>query len=123
MSTAAVTRVRMTRSALLAVFFFALCVSPLALTSPPAALLYVLPLLLAGWVLRAGVDVDTDGLTVHALFGARRLEWDDVAGLRLSQRGDVRLALHDGRSIRLPVVRTRHLPMLAAASGGRFDAP
>lgn len=118
-----VARVRITRSALLVVFFLALCVSPVALSSAWLATLFVIPLVLLAWVLRAGVDVDPQGVTVRALLGQRRLSWDDIVALRLSRRGDVRLALRDGRTIRLPVVRTRHLPLLAAASGGRIDSP
>ncbi|HEY9474761.1 MAG TPA: PH domain-containing protein, partial [Mycobacteriales bacterium] len=111
-----VTRVRMTRSALLVVAFLALCMSPVALARPWLAVVFLLPITLAAWVLRAGVDVDSEGLTVRAVLGVRRVGWDDVAGLALTRRGEVRLALRNGRTVRLPVVRARHLATLAAAS-------
>lgn len=119
----AVIRLRTARSALLVAFFLAVCVSPAALAKPALAPLFVIPLAVAGWVLRAGVDVDADGVTVRALVGQRRVRWDDVAALKLSRHGVVWLALHSGRTVRLPVARARHLSTLAAASGGRFDAP
>lgn len=118
-----VARVRMTRSALLAVAFLALCTSPVALAKPQFAVLYLVPIALAVWVWRAGVDVDSTGVTVRAMLGVRRVDWDDVAGLSLTRRGEVRLALRDGRAVRLPMVRARHLAALAAASDGRFDPP
>ncbi|HEY9388465.1 MAG TPA: PH domain-containing protein [Mycobacteriales bacterium] len=118
-----VTRVRMTRSALLVVAFLALCMSPVALARPWLAVVFLVPATLAAWVLRAGVDVDADGVTVRAVLGVRRVGWDDVAGLALTRRGEVRLALRNGRTVRLPVVRTRHLAALSVASGGRFEAP
>lgn len=119
----AAVRVRTTRSALLVVFFVLLCVSPLALAVPWLAWLFVIPLVLAAWVLRAGVDVDGTGVTIRALFGSRRVPWDDVAGLSVTRRGQVMLVRANGRQVRMPVVRARHLPLLAAASGGRFAAP
>lgn len=116
-------RLRTTRSALLAAFSLAVCVSPVALASPALAVLFLVPLAFAVWVLRSGVDVDTEGVTVRALLGRRRFGWAEVAALRLGRRGELWLALHNGRTVRLPVARARHLPALSAASGGRFDAP
>jgi len=118
-----VARVRMTRSALLAVGFLAICVSPVALAKPWLALLFLIPVVIGTYVLRAGVDVDADGVTVRAMLGVRRVGWNEVAGLALGRRGEVRLALRNGRAVRLPVVRARHLPVLATASGNRFPAP
>jgi hypothetical protein len=116
-------RLRTTRSALLVAFFLAVCVSPVALAGPALALLFLVPLAFALWVVRSGVDVDTEGVTVRALVGRRRVRWDEVAALRLDRHGGLWLALYNGRMVRLPVARARHLAALSAASGGRFDAP
>jgi len=118
-----VLRVRTPRTALVAVFVLAVCVLPLASSAPWLAVLWLLPLGAAGWVLRAGVDVDTGGLTVRAALGTRRLPWAEVAGLRVTDRGRLAAVLRGGGAVRLPVLRARHLPLVAAASGGRVPDP
>jgi len=116
-------RIRTPRIALLPVLTLAVCTIPLASAAPWLAVLWVLPIAVGTWVLRAGVDVDADGLTVRALLGSRRLRWDEVAGLSAGPRGELSLVLRSGGSLRLPVVRARHLPLLATASGGRVPDP
>jgi hypothetical protein len=116
-------QIRASRVTLLPVLFLALCLSPLAVYRPWLLCLFALPLLLALWVLRAGVDVDPDGVTVHALAGRRRVPWSDVAGLRIGRRGAASLVLTSGGALRLPAVRARHLPMIAAASAGHLPDP
>ena len=118
-----VVQIRMPRTALIAVGGFAICVLPLASARPWLAVLWLLPIAAGAWVLRAGVDVDADGLTVRALLRSRRLRWDEVAGLSAGPRGELSAVLRSGGSLRLPVVRARHLPLLAAASGGRVPDP
>ena len=116
-------RFRTSRTALVAVLAFALCVLPLASAAPALAVLWVLPIAAAAWVLRTGVDVDTGGLTVRAVLGSRRIGWDEVAGLAADARGRLSAVRRTGGAVRLPVVRARHLPLLAAASGGRVPDP
>jgi Bacterial PH domain len=116
-------RIRTPRIALLPVLTLAVCTIPLASAAPGLAVLWLLPIAVGAWVLRAGVDVDADGLTVRALLGSRRLRWDDVAGLSAGPRGELSAVLRSGGSLRLPAVRARHLPLLAAASGGRVPDP
>ena len=116
-------RIRGNRAALLAVLVLTVCTVPLATAGPWLAVLFAIPLVALLWVLRAGVDVDPDGVTVRALVGRRRIGWDQVAGLRAGRRGDLRLVLTTGRELRLPVARARHLPLIAAASGGRIPDP
>jgi len=116
-------RIRGNRAALLAVLVLTVCTVPLATAAPWLAVLFAIPLVALLWVLRAGVDVDPDGVTVRALVGRRRIGWDQVAGLRAGRRGDLRLVLTTGRELRLPVARARHLPLIAAASGGRIPDP
>ena len=119
----AVLRVRAPRTALMPVLVLAICVLPLASSAPWLAVLWVLPIGVAAWVVRAGVDVDRTGLTVRALLGSRRLPWTEVAGLRVTGRGRLAAVLRGGGAVRLPVLRPRHLPLVAAASGGHVPSP
>jgi hypothetical protein len=115
-------RVRIPRINLFAVAVAALCTVPLAFASPWLAIVWLLPIVGLVHVLRTGVDADSDGLTTHTLLGSRRLAWDDIAGLRI-RRSRIGAVLRDGSTVRLPVLRPRHLSLLAAASGGRLPDP
>ena len=55
-------RLRTTRMALFPVALLALCAVPLAFAAPWTPVLLVFPLVLAVWVLRAGVDIATIAL-------------------------------------------------------------
>lgn len=116
-------RLRMNRTALFPVGLLAVCTVPLAFTAAWTPVLLMIPVLAALWVLRAGIDIGDDGLTVRSTFGQRQVPWTDVAGLRVAPRGDVWLVTTSGTEIRLPVLRARDLPRLAAVSGGRIDVP
>ena len=119
----------MSRTALLPVGLLLLCVLPAAAAAPWASLLLLLPVVAAAWVLRVGVDVagdpagDTSGVTVRSLVGRRHVPWAEVAGIRVGGRGELWLVTTAGTQVRLPVLRLRDLPRLAAASGGRIPAP
>ncbi len=116
-------RIRPSRTMLPAVLIFAFCVLPLAGASRWLLVLFVLPVLALAWVLRVGVDVGPAAVTIRALLGRRRIPWSEVAGLRAGDRGDLWLVLSSGRRLRLPTARARHLPVIAAASGGRVPDP
>ncbi|MGY1829872.1 PH domain-containing protein [Geodermatophilus sp. SYSU D01180] len=116
-------RMRLSRVALLPVVFLAVCVLPFAAASPWAALVLLLPLLAAVWVLRVGVDVDEEAITTRGLLGQRRVAWDDLAGIRVGRNARLVLVTTGGGEVRLPVLRARDLPRLAGWSGGRFDVP
>ncbi|SOD93118.1 PH domain-containing protein [Blastococcus haudaquaticus] len=116
-------RLRMSRTALFPVGLLALCVIPLAFSAPWTPVLLLIPLVVALWVLRVGVDVSDDGLTIRAAFGQRRVPWTSVAGIRVAQRGDLWLVTTAGTELKLPVMRARDLPQLAALSGGRIEVP
>ncbi len=120
---AAPTRVRMNRTALLPVGLLALCVVPLAFAAPWTPVLLLIPLAVALWVLRAGVDVADDGLTLRSLVGQRRVPWTELVGIRVAPRGDLWLVTTGGTQVKVPVMRARDLPRLAAVSGGRIDVP
>ena len=119
----ATARLRMSRVALLPVLFLAICVIPLASAATWTLVFLLVPVLAAAWVLRAGVDVADDGVTVRSLAAARRVPWSEVAGIRVAERGDLWLVTTRGTELRLPVLRARDLPRLAAVSGGRIPAP
>ena len=108
---------------LLPVVVFALCLLPVALLSSWALLVLLVPALLALWVLRVGVTVGDDGIGVQSLVGRRRLGWGELAGIRVGERRDLWLVTTRGTEVRLPVLRARDLPQLAALSGGRIDVP
>ncbi len=114
---------RLSRTALLPVVLLALCLLPVALLSPWALLVLLVPLLVALWVLRAGVTVGDDGIGVQSLVGRREVPWREVAGLRVGEQARLWLVTTRGTEIRLPVLRARDLPRLAALSGGRIDVP
>ncbi len=114
---------RMSRVALLPVVFLAVCVLPLASAAVWTPVFLLLPVLAAAWVLRVGVDVGDGGVTVRSLAAARSVPWAEVAGIRVAERGDLWLVTTRGTELRLPVLRARDLPRLAAVSGGRIAAP
>jgi hypothetical protein len=116
-------RLRMTRTALVPVGLLALCAVPLAFAAPWTPVLLLVPLALAVWVLRAGVDIADDGLTVRTLAAQRLVRWDELAGIRVARRGDLWLVTTRGTEVRVPVMRARDLPRLAELSGGRIVVP
>ena len=117
-------RVRIPRVNLFSVVVAAICTLPLAFASPWLAIVWLLPLGALLHVLRTGVDADadSDGVTVRTMLRSRRLSWDDIAGLR-TRRSRIAAVLRNGSAVRLPVLRPRHLSLLASASGGRLPDP
>ncbi len=113
----------MSRTALLPVLFLCFCVLPLAAATPWLLLLLAVPATLAAWVVRVGVDVGDDGMTVRSLAGERTVGWPELAGIRVGPRGDLWLVTTADTEVRLPVLRARDLPRLSALSGGRIPAP
>ena len=79
--------------------------------------LMVVPLVALWWVIRTGVDVDAEQLTIRRAFGRRTLRWDEIEGF-LSSRGRVSVQLTDaagGGTLRLPAVTPATLPRLIAS--------
>jgi hypothetical protein len=116
-------RLRMTRTALFPVGLLALCAVPLAFVAPWTPVLLLVPLVLAVWVLRAGVDIGDDGLTVRSLAGERLVHWEELAGIRVARGGSLWLVTTRGTEVHAPVLRARDLPRVAELSGGRIDVP
>lgn len=96
---------------------------PLLLSVPWFWLFLLVPAAVTGWVLRVRTTVDPDAVTVRSVTGSRTMAWDDVRGLRLGRRSSVSVVLADDVEVALPAVHVRDLPVLAAASGGRFTDP
>jgi hypothetical protein len=119
----AVARLRMSRTLLLPVVILAFCVLPLSAATPWLLLVLVVPVALGAWVLRAGVDVGEQGITVRSLAGERTVPWTELAGIRVGERNDLWLVTTADSQVRMPVLRARDLPQLAALSGGRIPAP
>ena len=99
------------------------CVLPLATAAPWTLVFLLIPIAVAAWVLRVGVDVDDAGLTVRSVVAARPVAWDELAGIRVGTRGSLWLVTTTGTEVALPVLRARDLPHLAELSGGRIADP
>lgn len=115
---------RVPGTAYVAVLFFVMCASSVALVSRWFALIYLVPLAMAFWIMRTRTEVDADRIVVRRVLTRTTLPWSKVKSLRLSEKGWVRAVRTDsGAEIALPTVRTRHLPALSLISGGRISDP
>lgn len=103
----------------------AFCLGPIATAGAWFALFFLVPVLIGVAVLLTRTVVDDRAITVHGLRPARRLPWDELDRLEFSGPRWAVAVGHDGRRIRLPMVRPRDLPVVAAVSGGSltFTAP
>ncbi len=117
---AAPARLRMSRTALLPVALLFLTMLPVAAVRPWTPVLLLVPVVVAAWVVRVGVDVDEDGITARSLLGQRLVRWPELAGIRVAERGELWLVTTGGTEVRMPVLRARDLPRLAELSGGRI---
>lgn len=111
------------RIAILAAIFAMLTATPFAWSSWWFTTIYLLPIAFIVWVVRTRTVADADGLTARTVFAERRLPWSDLRGLAITDRSQVRAVTTGGEEIALPTVRTRHLPLLSAVSGGRIPDP
>jgi len=77
------------------------------------------------YVLVTSTVADPSGVRTSGITGVHRLAWTEMDGLEFSGSRWAVAVAHDGRRLRLPMVRPRDLPRLAAVSGGslRFDMP
>jgi Bacterial PH domain len=109
------------RLPLAALFFPALltfCIAPLATAGGLWWLAFFVPLLALVWVVVTRTTATPTRVTAYGLLGARRMDWTEMDGLEFNQsRWAIAVGL-DGRRLRLPMVRPRDLPRLAAVSGG-----
>ncbi|WP_353650673.1 PH domain-containing protein [Nakamurella sp. A5-74] len=116
---------RLPPSSLIFAVVLLFCVIPLAGVGGWWSLMYVVPVAAVAWTLLTRTVVDPRGITVRTWLGSKKLAWQEVVNLELTEaRWTVALDVRGGRT-RLPMVLPRDLPALAAASGGaiRFEMP
>lgn len=113
----------MSRTALIPVLVLVVCMVPVITAAPWTLVLLAIPAALTAWVLRVGVDVGDDGITVRSVAGQRHVPWPELAGIRVTPNGGLRLVTTAGTEVALPVLRARDLPRLADLSGGRISVP
>jgi hypothetical protein len=109
--------------ALLAAGVAAICATPFAFAAPGLQAIYLLPVAFAGWVVRNRTTVDASRLVARSTFGKRTVAWDDVKAIKVEDRAWLSAVLSDDTLVRLPAVRTMHLPALSMISGGRIPDP
>ena len=80
----------------------------------------LIPLVVAVWGFRSGVDADRQSLRVRTLLGSRTVPWGEVAGFRVD-RNKVLAQLSSGGELPLPAVTPRQLPALIAAGGRTLE--
>jgi len=102
-----------------------LCVIPLATVGGAWGVMFVVPVLALSWVIVTRTTASPSTVTAHGLLGAHRMAWTEMDGLELKDSRWAVAVATDGRRLRLPMVRPRDLPRLAAVSGGslRLEAP
>jgi hypothetical protein len=94
---------------------------PLATVRWYLAPVLLVPLAVGWWGWRAGTDADPSGVSVRALFGHRRLAWDQITGFAHRNRR-VSATLSGGATVPLPAVTPDDLPRLVAAGDQELDA-
>jgi hypothetical protein len=94
---------------------------PLATARWYLAPILLVPLAVGWWGWRSGTDADASGVSVRALFGRRRLPWDQITGFAHTNRR-VSATLPGGAVVPLPAVTPEDLPRLVAASGTDLDS-
>jgi hypothetical protein len=114
---------RLPLTALLGVFGLMVCMTPVAFGAPGLQVLYLLPLALGFWLVRTRTVVGPEAVVAYRVWGSQRMTWAELAGLRVDDQSRIWAVLHGGDEVGLPAVRARHLPLLAALSGGRLPAP
>jgi hypothetical protein len=114
---------RMSRTALLPVVLSALCLLPLTALSPWLLVVLAVPVTVAAWVLRVGVDLGDQGVTVRSLLAERTVPWERLSGIRVAEDGALWLVTTAGTQLKMPVLRPRDLPRISELTNGRIPAP
>lgn len=83
---------------------------PLALSSPYLAPVFLLPVGMVVWVLRARVAAGRKGLEICNGLGVRTVAWDEVDRFEIPKRGPVVLHSMKGATVRLTALSRRDLP-------------
>lgn len=98
-----------------------LCVIPLAGLGDLWNLMYAIPALALIWTVVTYTTADATSVRVSGLAGRRTLPWERIDHIEVDGPRWVVAVARDGCRTRLPMVMTRDLPLLSAASGGVFD--
>lgn len=106
-----------------AVGFATLGLLALVLTSPFAAPLLIIPLVLSALIIRLQTVADRHGVTARSLLNSRTVRWDEIDGLHFRRGAWARAQLTSGKQLRLPAVTFATLPALAEASAGKVPNP
>jgi hypothetical protein len=114
---------RLPLTALIGLFGLIVCMTPVAFGAPGLQVLYLVPLALTVWLVRTRTVVGSETMVAYRVWDSRQVTWSDLAGLRIDDRSRVWAVLRGGDEVRLPMVRARDLPVLAAISGGRLPDP
>jgi len=116
--------IRLPRLALVGVALLLFGVSFPAASWPAAfGWLFIVPIVVAIWVVRVRTVVSIDGLSLRRIVGSEFVPWESVRGIHFPDRRWARVVLEDKTEKSLPLVRFDRLPQLAAASGGRITDP
>lgn len=110
-------------TALMGVFGLIVCMTPVAFGIPGLQVMYLVPLGVAIWLVRTRTVVGPDSVVAYRVVGSQRVSWSDLQSLRMDERSRVWAVLCGGEEVKLPAVRARDLPLLAAASRGRLPDP
>ena len=96
-------------------------ITPLATAGPWWGLFFAVPVGAMAWVLITRTTATSTGVTAHGLLGSRKMAWSQMDGLEFrGPRWAIAIG-QDGKRLRLPMVRPRDLPRLAAVSGGSLN--
>jgi Bacterial PH domain len=95
-----------------------LCVTPLATVGGAWAALFVVPGIALLYALLTRTTADSAGLAAHGLLGTHRMTWSQLGGLEFQGSRWAVAVGTEGTRLRLPMVRPRDLPRLAAVAGG-----
>ncbi len=97
------------------------CAIPLASYRAYFAPVYLIPAAALAYVLVTSTTVTATTVTARTLLARHRLSWSDLAGFEFRGPRWALAVTTSGRRFRLPMVRPRDLPLLAAVSGGRLN--
>ncbi|MEU3271613.1 PH domain-containing protein [Saccharomonospora sp. NPDC006951] len=114
---------RIPATSLLTIVILLFCITPAAFAAPGLQALYLFPIALTVWIVRIRTTATSAGLTVRTVFGTRELPWTSLKALAITRKSRVEAVLTDGSRVRLPTVRTRHLPVLSLVSDGLVSDP
>ncbi|GIG71361.1 PH domain-containing protein [Phytomonospora endophytica] len=94
---------------------------PLALSEWWLAPVLLIPVAIAVWAWRSGVDAGDEGIRVRGLIGSRRFAWSEIEAFGVARRQAFAIVAQ-GVRVPLPSVRREDLPRLIAASGSELVA-